>query len=129
NIVGVHDAGCDDGRCWIAYEFVGGRTLTRHLDQQKVDILAAARITRDLADALNHAHREGVFHRDLKPANVIIDATGRPHLIDFGLARRADLDSDLTRDGAILGTPAYLSPEHAGGRSNLADERSDVLSL
>jgi eukaryotic-like serine/threonine-protein kinase len=70
-----------------------------------------------------------VFHRDLKPANVVIDAAGRPHLIDFGLARRADIDSDLTREGAILGTPGYMPPEQANGHSHLADERSDVYSL
>lgn len=129
SIVSVHDAGCDDGRCWIAYEYVDGKTLSRHLDQQTLDIPAAVRITRDLADALDHSHREGVFHRDLKPANVIIDPAGRVHLIDFGLARRAEIDSDLTRDGAVLGTPHYMSPEQASGRSNAADERSDVYSL
>jgi serine/threonine protein kinase len=84
---------------------------------------------RDLADAVDHAHHQGVLHRDIKPANVLIDDHGRPRLIDFGLARRSDLDSSLTRDGAVVGTPAYMSPEQALGFSRQVDERSDVFSL
>jgi serine/threonine protein kinase len=130
SIVAVHDAGTDDDRCWIAFQYVEGRTLARYAAQQpKPDIATAARIVRDLADALAHAHDRGVYHRDLKPANVILDMTGRPHLIDFGLSRRADLESGLTRDGCILGTPGYLPPEQADGRSSQADERSDIYSL
>ncbi|MBV8384722.1 MAG: serine/threonine protein kinase, partial [Planctomycetaceae bacterium] len=92
NIVTVHDAGYDDGRCWIAYQYVAGRALTRPRDR-RMDVAAVARLVRDLADALDHAHRQEVFHRDLKPANILVDDRGRPHLTDFGLARRADLDS------------------------------------
>ena len=129
SIVGVHDAGCTDGRCWIAFEFVEGRVLGRWLESQKVELEGSVRIIRDLAVALEYSHQQGIYHRDVKPANVIIDAANHPHLIDFGLARMANFDSNLTRDGAILGTPAYMSPEAASGMSHLADERSDIYSL
>jgi serine/threonine protein kinase len=129
NIVAVHDAGFADGRCWVAFHFVSGRPLNWYRDQHRLDPPTAARIMRDLADAVDHAHRQGVLHRDIKPANVLIDDLGRPRLIDFGLARRSDLDSSLTHDGAVVGTPAYMSPEQALGFSRRVDERSDVFSL
>ena len=129
NIVAVHDAGFDDGRCWVAYQLVGGRPLWWYRDHHRMDPTTVARIIRGLADALDHSHHMGVVHRDIKPANVLIDDQGRPRLIDFGLARRSDFESDLTREGAIVGTPAYMSPEQALGRSRQVDERSDVYSL
>jgi hypothetical protein len=129
NIVAVHDAGFDRGRCWVAYQHVSGRPLWWCRDHHPFEPAAAALILRDLADAVDHAHKMGVLHRDIKPANILIDDHGRPRLIDFGLARRSDLDSSLTHDGAIVGTPAYMSPEQALGLSRQVDERSDVFSL
>jgi serine/threonine protein kinase len=129
NIVAVHDAGFEGGRCWVAYHYVSGRPLSWYRDQHRLDPPTAARILRELADAVDHAHRQGVLHRDIKPANVLIDDHGRPRLIDFGLARRSDLESSLTHDGAVVGTPAYMSPEQALGFSRQVDERSDVFSL
>jgi hypothetical protein len=129
NIATVYDAGFDNGSSWVAYQLVSGRPLWWYREHQRVDAATAARMVRALADALDHSHHMGVVHRDIKPGNVIIDDRGQPRLIDFGLARRSDLDSDLTRDGAILGTPAYMSPEQALGHSRQADERADVYGL
>lgn len=129
NIVSLHDAGQEDGRFWIAYRLVKGQTLSDLRDAESLDLRTAVTLVRDLARALEHAHGRGIFHRDIKPANVIVDEQGRPHLTDFGLARRVDLDSELTGEGTVLGTPAYMSPEQAAGRAHAADGRSDIYSL
>lgn len=106
HIVPLHDAGRDEGRCWIAYQFISGPTLARARDDRTLDMRRVVEIIRGLADALDHAHTRGVFHRDVKPANVLLDSAGRPRLTDFGLARRVEIDMTMTHDGAILGTPA-----------------------
>ena len=83
----------------------------------------------ELADALHYAHEKGVIHRDVKAQNIMLDEAGRPHLMDFGLAKREACEITITMDGQILGTPAYMPPEQARGEGNRVDERSDIYSL
>ncbi|MCF7548864.1 serine/threonine protein kinase [Pseudonocardia sp. WMMC193] len=111
----------------IVMEHVQGVPLSTLVRERgPVDDVAAARIWAGVAGALDAAHQRGVLHRDLKPGNVIVDPAGHPHLIDFGIARRAG-DSTLTMTGFVLGTPDYLAPEVAGGAK--ASVRSDVWQL
>jgi tetratricopeptide (TPR) repeat protein len=129
NIVSVHEVGRDGDLVYIVSDFVRGVTLGDWLTGQRLTSREAAELCAKIADALHHAHENGVVHRDLKPANVMIDGDGQPHLVDFGLARRNVGDVTVTMDGQVLGTPAYMSPELAQGTAHTADRRSDVYSL
>ncbi|HEY1861281.1 MAG TPA: DUF3365 domain-containing protein, partial [Gemmataceae bacterium] len=104
-------------------------TLTARMKSGRFGFRQAAELIAAVTDALNYAHRHGVIHRDVKPSNIQLDTEGRPHLMDFGLAKRETDESPMTMDGQVLGTPAYTSPEQARGESNAVDGRTDVYSL
>src|SRR4029077_3393177 len=86
-----------------------------------------------VCDAVQHAHERGVIHRDLKPANILVDETGQPKVLDFGVARATDADlltgAGLTRTGQLLGTPSYMSPEQVNADPDGIDQRADVYAL
>ncbi|HBJ37356.1 MAG TPA: serine/threonine protein kinase, partial [Planctomycetaceae bacterium] len=130
-IVSIYDI-ChgSDGTPVIVCQYIDGENLAEYKKQHGVftDHEAAAMCS-DLADALAHAHREGIVHRDIKPANILIDALGRAYLADFGLAKDLGDDSLTTREGDLIGTAAYASPEQASGNAYRADASCDLYSL
>ncbi len=126
NIVPVYDCGItDENHCFVVSKYIRGKELRTEL-RKGISHREAAQITCQLARALHTAHVAGIVHRDVKPGNVMIDAKRKPHLLDFGLAFS---DHNADQSGAVIGTPAYMSPEQAEGGSHRVDGRSDIYSL
>ena len=130
NIVQVYDFGAEGDVAYIVMEFIQGKELKDFFDaNERFDIKEAVHIMGELCEALHFAHEAGIIHRDIKPANVMIDSKGRVKLADFGVARITDADrsaSEKTQAGAIVGTPAYMSPEQIEGGE--IDRRTDIFS-
>jgi serine/threonine-protein kinase len=129
NILQVYEIGEADGQPYLALEYVDGGTLAQRLVEATLPPTRAAELTRTLARALHETHRAGILHRDLKPSNVLLTGDGAPKVSDFRLARLIDRDSKLTQTGAVLGTPAYMAPEQAGGRNEDLGPATDVYAL
>jgi serine/threonine protein kinase len=129
NIVSIYEAGQIEGRPYFAMQYVEGPTLSQRLKQGRMDPESAARLIASVAHAVGHLHGHGVIHRDIKPSNILIDGKGTPYVTDFGLAKILTGDSQHTASGAIVGTPCYMSPEQAGGKSKHVGPKSDVYGL
>lgn len=129
HIVRVLDAGRDELGCFIVSELVEGITLADKIRQGRFDAHAAAELLSVVAGAVAHAHQSGIVHRDLKPQNILIDAQGRPMVLDFGLACEWFVETPRDNHGKILGTPAYMAPEQAAGQTLRAEPRTDVYAL
>ena len=130
NIVSAIEAGEYEGGAYLAMNFIDGMSVEDKIVKEgPISEKLALRICETIADGLEHAwEKSKLIHRDLKPANFMIDKDNEIHLMDMGIAKRADIDHDLTAVGIVMGTPYYMSPEQAKGVKDL-DLRSDIYSL
>lgn len=126
NILTIHAIENADGRDFIVMEFVEGETLTDYCRQRIRSADEVLQLAVQIGEGLKKAHESGIVHRDLKPGNIIVDADGRPRILDFGLAK-LEGSAKLTQTGSTLGTMAYISPEQAQGRE--VDARADLFSF
>ncbi|MER5199976.1 serine/threonine-protein kinase [Streptomyces sp. NPDC002755] len=127
-LVTAYDAGRHDGDAYLVMQLIEGHTLKARIAEGPLSPGATATVGAGLADALAHAHEAGIVHRDVKPSNVILDASGRAHLTDFGISRLLDATTrTATATGTLVGTAAYLSPEQVLGRP--VGRPSDVYAL
>lgn len=127
NIAGLIDAGISgNGRPWFAMDHVAGERITDWCDRQRLDLLARARLVASVSRAVQHAHRSLILHRDIKPSNILVDESGEPRLLDFGIAKLLDGTDDQQTQTLAL-TPAYAAPEQLRGEP--ATTASDIFQL
>ena len=125
----LHEVGEQDGIPFFSLEYCDGGSLDQKLTTWAPTASEAVTLVETLARAMHHAHLRGVVHRDLKPANVLLTTDGTPKVTDFGLAKNLESVSDISRSGTIMGTPSYMAPEQAEGKSRDTGPAADVYAL
>jgi serine/threonine-protein kinase PpkA len=126
HVVAIHDVSRSGDYNYIAMEYIGGEPLLP-MDGTPREPSFALKVVREIATALHYAHSKGFVHRDVKPDNILLREDGSAALADFGIARASDSNTHVTRTGTVIGTPHYMSPEQARGRT--LDGRADLYSL
>lgn len=127
-IVPIYEIGEQDGHHYFTMKLIEGGSLAARMGELRNDIRASVGILSSVAEAIGYAHKRGILHRDIKPANILLDEDDNPLVTDLGLAKQIQSESDLTGTGAIVGTPAYMSPEQASGSKEITTG-TDVYSL
>jgi serine/threonine-protein kinase len=128
-IVPIYEIGESDGSCYFSMQLVEGGSLAEVLQRDPMSTRRAAELLSKVARTVHFAHQHGILHRDIKPGNILLDQQGEPHLTDFGLARLLEQESTITHSSDVLGTPSYMSPEQAAGRTKELTAATDVYSL
>tara|TARA_R110002049_G_scaffold4601_5_gene32026 strand:- start:44776 stop:47940 length:3165 start_codon:yes stop_codon:yes gene_type:complete len=129
NIVSIYDVASREGKPYIVSQLIDGITLRERMKQSRLRHRDAAKSLILIARAIEYAHDRGIIHRDLKPSNILLDRNGTPYVSDFGIAKHESSDETISHESSIIGTPSYMSPEQAAGRSKHVDRRSDLYSL
>lgn len=128
-IVPIYEVGQHDGQHFFSMGLITGGSLTDLVRQTPLSCKRAAELVKSIAEAIQYAHRRSIVHRDLKPGNVLLDANGQPKVADFGLAKSVEGDEGMTATGAILGTPGYMAPEQAAGKTDEVGPPADIYAL
>jgi len=129
HIVTIHEVGEAAGEPYFTMDYVDGESLSAILSRGPLSPTQAVEALKQVAEAVQHAHKQGIIHRDLKPGNVLMDRSGRVFVTDFGLARDLSQAAHLTETGELLGTPQYMAPEQARGQTELIGEATDIHAL
>jgi len=129
NIVPIYEVGQHQGQPYYSMKLVEGQSLERELSRGPMPPKKAAQLIATVAHAVAFAHAHGVLHRDIKPHNILLDAEGQPHLTDFGLAKLLDQESGLTLSAAVIGSPGFMAPEQAAGKTRQVTTAADVYGL
>ncbi len=127
HVLSLYDYGSEDDIFYLAMAFVEGGALSRLIHPGGLPLMQVEILLREVASALDYAHRQGVIHRDIKPANILLDKEGHTFLADFGIAKMMGSSSTLTGTGSVVGTPSYMAPEQSQG--DKLDPRADIYSL